>query len=254
MTTLIIKSTFMNVGTIFLILTAVFLSASCKDILGTENVEPTESIEDGLLFHLPLDNNGVDSVNSNHLTIVRDGVYVQDRNRNELSALSLNGSSSFVDIISPLSAAQDFFSLSYWVKSFSLSSGRSYVIALRQESYFDMFFELDELVVQAKFSKALASDPSFFVRSQVTTAEWAHIVVRYDKSDSIEIFVNGTLADRITDMSRGVFSENDSSVNSAIGCLNLPGRESDFWEGIIDDIRIYDRLLSDEEVTFLANN
>ncbi|MFC4993739.1 LamG domain-containing protein [Rubritalea tangerina] len=82
---------------------------------------------------------------------------------------------------------------------------------------------------------------------------WNHVVLQYDltSNSTLNVYVNGTLRDTVTDTS-GTFSftglhlggSRDGSV-AAIGDRD--------WDGMMDEVALWDRSLTSDEVTSLYN-
>lgn len=77
----------------------------------------------------------------------------------------------------------------------------------------------------------------------LSTNEWKHVVCRFTKSNTIEIFINGSLVGR-TNITRGDVAAK-GSLSSTIGCY---GGSSNHWKGSLDDVRFYNRAISNEEI------
>lgn len=97
-----------------------------------------------------------------------------------------------------------------------------------------------------------SSSMSFFVEdwwsnyahaSNVTTTDWNHVVGMWDES-TISIYVNGSLRD--TDSYSGNMKNNQRVE------IGRCGNDNYNINGKIDDVRIYDRVLTPEEITALA--
>jgi len=73
--------------------------------------------------------------------------------------------------------------------------------------------------------------------------QWVHMACVRDGSMKY-LYINGELD--ITGTTAGVLTGTDSSVYS--GCLENAGFKSRFFNGLIDDIRIYNHALSQEEI------
>lgn len=90
-----------------------------------------------------------------------------------------------------------------------------------------------------------------YVQETVTAGEWIHIVARYDtKTNWIYIFKNGIAKDHD--------QLNESEYNVVQGNGTAPFRMGTrslwtFFQGRIDDVRIYNRALSDSEILALYN-
>lgn len=88
-----------------------------------------------------------------------------------------------------------------------------------------------------------------YVQGKVVPGEWLHIAARYDmESNTIAIFRNGEKMDQdsLYDITYKVIPENgDAPVR--MGTRSLWS----FFKGKIDDVRFYDRALSDDEIRAL---
>jgi len=80
----------------------------------------------------------------------------------------------------------------------------------------------------------------------VSTGEWHHVAGLYDDADEDwRLYVDGTLESEVSDATGALTS--DVTWN-AIGCHNKQGSTVNFVSGTIDEPRIYDRALSQNEV------
>ncbi|MCQ2061668.1 MAG: LamG domain-containing protein [Fibrobacter sp.] len=90
-----------------------------------------------------------------------------------------------------------------------------------------------------------------YVQETVTAGEWIHIVARYDtKTNWIYIFKNGVAKDhdQLNESEYNVVQENGTAP------FRMGTRSKwSFFQGRIDDVRIYNRALSDEEILALYN-
>ena len=80
---------------------------------------------------------------------------------------------------------------------------------------------------------------------------FVHIALTFD-SGAIELFVDGTLEDSGTNPSEIPSSGPTSTTNFQIGGPDAGG--FDYYDGLIDDVRFYNKALSSAEVTNLINN
>lgn len=80
--------------------------------------------------------------------------------------------------------------------------------------------------------------------------EWAHVAFSYIPSTILNIYVNGVLD--ATTSSSIVTSIFDNSADVFIG--NRDGLPSNYFSGLIDEVRIYNRALSAKEVMDLYNS
>ncbi len=84
--------------------------------------------------------------------------------------------------------------------------------------------------------------------SDVPLGEWHHVTATYDTTDGAKIYLDGVLegtntdTDGITVGSYPVFIGDNSQQTGRL------------WDGLIDDVRIYDRVLSAAEISELSGN
>ena len=74
---------------------------------------------------------------------------------------------------------------------------------------------------------------------------WYHVAGTYD-SDTLRLYVNGYLVDSNTDPSGPI---QDTSNILAIGTWSMP---TDYFEGLADEVRVYNRVLTEQEIGMLA--
>ena len=90
-----------------------------------------------------------------------------------------------------------------------------------------------------------------YVQEQVQENEWIHFVARYDvESNKITLFKNGSQKDQddLYDATYGVQVQNGTAP------LRLGTRSQwSYFQGRIDDLRIYNRALSESEILELFN-
>lgn len=93
---------------------------------------------------------------------------------------------------------------------------------------------------------------SFFVQNwwnnyaratSITTTNWNHIVGMWDGT-TISIYVNGTL--------RGTDTFSGSMTNNNTVQMGRCGRNTNNFDGKVDDVRIFNRILTSNEITALA--
>ncbi|MDQ2903302.1 MAG: DUF5127 domain-containing protein [Chloroflexota bacterium] len=78
---------------------------------------------------------------------------------------------------------------------------------------------------------------------------WYHLVGIHDAgSNQIKLYVNGTLV-----ATRSVVPAWNATGETVIGHAKWGGGSVDFWPGLIDDVRVYNRVLSDQDVRDIYN-
>jgi hypothetical protein len=89
--------------------------------------------------------------------------------------------------------------------------------------------------------------------SQLPVGEWVHVAYTYDGTrGSAQIYLNGQLDAEAT-QAVGSFETRESMIR-----ISMPKSEGvdEFraWQGLIDEVRIYERALSNEEIQELYGN
>jgi hypothetical protein len=164
-------------------------------------------------------------------------------------AYSFNGNGDYLEAPSLGSGFSSGFSVAVWIKPVFHGAGSSNHI-LSYESGNDSntvfrFEQDDDSAGELDFG--VRSDSSSFTEISYTGLvenTWSHLVGSFDGS-VIELYHNGSL----------VGSSPASVVNDSANFFKMGARHitQDYWEGYIDDIRIYKKGLSIDEVDLLLN-
>ncbi|MEF8867572.1 MAG: LamG-like jellyroll fold domain-containing protein [Haloarculaceae archaeon] len=99
-----------------------------------------------------------------------------------------------------------------------------------------------------------STEYNYEYESNVQSTRWQHLAMRWESGERIELFVNGTeLAYRtpLGGTPPGVPMENVEFLALARSQKDDTGA---LWDGRIDEVRIYDRALSADEIDSLASN
>ena len=104
------------------------------------------------------------------------------------------------------------------------------------------------------FGVCLGTDPnnwySVDMPDTLKAKKWHFVVGRYTKGQKVELLFNGNLIGSLAlpDISLYQIAE-DPNNYSAIGTVS--NQANYYWVGVLDDIRVYNRALSDAEVQSL---
>jgi hypothetical protein len=85
------------------------------------------------------------------------------------------------------------------------------------------------------------------VNVDVTTTEWHHLALAWNGAGTATAYVDGVAADEIA-----VGSASPAFLNWRIGCHFFSGSNQRHWSGSADDVRIYSRALSADDMLTLA--
>ena len=161
------------------------------------------------------------------------------------SAIHFNGISDYVTVPTTpsLNIDLDAVSLSVWVKLEELPSqisGSYGPIYDSDDDYYVLYLDKgnEELRFKVKDNNGLTSRPGI-PQSALTLNEWIHIVGVYNGKEAM-IYLNGELMDSHTTTGIGNLGQNQSA--------QLGRDNGNYFKGGIDEFRIYERPLTQQEV------
>lgn len=160
-----------------------------------------------------------------------------DRKGTANQAYSFNGTSDYIAIpaINGLSTTQ---TISMWIKPTSFSAGMNqYLIDEGSNIYQIQLYDADDNdgLPKITFNGQLGA-------SELPTANaWYHVIAIARPSGANSIYINGNL-----DSSPSVENKTPSTIN-----IGRYGGASNYFNGSIDDVRIYSRALNQTEITSL---
>jgi len=174
------------------------------------------------------------STNNNH-GMVYGATLVADRDGNSNSAYFLDGVDDSIVIPESVLNDENNISVSLWIKC-PLSSHLKYFYLGND---FGIWQKNDSVGIAITLD-GMGTNSAW---GDITPDQWVHMSGTYN-GDTIKAYVNGLLA--METSWSGAIADNDR--NMIIGFFNQV-----FWEGTIDDIRIYNRTLSPEAIDSLFN-
>lgn len=207
----------------------------------------------GLVAYYPFTGNANDFSGNNLNGIVTGAILTTDRFGNANSAYSFNGSTDNISITT--NSLLDFqtankFSLSYWINPTSLSISQLNVILSKQtgsgssQDGWNSNIEINSNKYRIQNGTS-SSSCTFSAASPIITSNLDyHIVQIYDNGTS-SIYINGVLADQTS--CTALIGGNSS--NLLIGNATWTNINTKGFTGKIDDIAIYNRVLTSTEVT-----
>ncbi|MCP4132109.1 MAG: LamG domain-containing protein [bacterium] len=231
------------------ILLASFANFNCDNLYhDTTSRIPAASI--GLMTYYTFNGNANDSSGSYHGTVQGGAVLAADRYGRSNSAYDFDGTDDYITTgITDLSGN---FTLSVWIYP-DVSQTGAIISKQTDESnnldYAEFSLRIDTYsFLELVLGKSNAESEIRNVDS-VENNTWYHIIVTYDGS-YINCYVNGSF----TGFSLLRSEERRTGSNQLrIGAHRYNGSVTDAFKGTIDDVRIYNRALSMEEITELYN-
>jgi len=250
-----------------------FIAVSCE--------KESDPLEKGLIFYYPFDGNANDAGgNKNHGIDQTSGNYVSGIRG---KALDFNGTSDYIELSKTINSGNGL-TFSFWIKSRGAAGIENNGVIIgkyNMTSRFRCFLiysfgsyenRLDNRLSAAFYKKgnssayhdnvkswlnaeelaAFPSDPSLWTIAnpvRIETGAWTHCVINLTETD-IEAWVNGTLR---TKKQREYQVYFDSPMEAVyIGnSLSLGAGSNNHFNGVLDELRIYNRGLTGEEIQIL---
>jgi len=202
--------------------------------------------ENGLVAYWALDENSgntaTDSAGSNTGTLLNGPTWTTGQYN---SALSFDGTDDYVDLGTGNFNLTDSLTVSAWVNVSSANSGYATIIGRGQYLY-PFWLQLD-IENKIRFGIRTTSANYLTTDTRLNTGQWYHLAATYQNGERI-IYINGqpSKSDTLT----GALYQK-SGEKTLLG--NTPNSTA-YFNGTIDDVRIYNRALSAQEISDLYNN
>ncbi|MBX2985484.1 MAG: DNRLRE domain-containing protein [Bacteroidia bacterium] len=215
------------------------------------NPENQPTLSDSLSAHYPFNGNANDESGNGNDGTVNGATLVADRFGNPNSAYSFNGIDNLIEIAnSILPNTPTSYSISVWINPFTSTDGS--IIGDRSSSSWDYkyFMNTNPLRLSTSSNINTCVNSTFFDSQTVNLNTWQHLTVTLNTSDNtIKSYINGSLVD-----SHNGFCWPNQMTATTIGASPNPAGQIDYYyNGIIDDIRIYKRVLTQSEIEALFN-
>ena len=218
------------------------------------------NLQNGLVGHWPFCGNANDESGNGNDGVVNGATLTSDRCGNANSAYDFDGVDDGIDISSTSIDLfnYDIMTISCWVNIYgpgSNSNGGAIIGKYTQGDIYNSSFALQHKNNAALQAIGLGTDDWNSVDNVFTYGSWTHVVVEYNRLDSsVSIFANDVL------ITQGPLTYNNGNLADTlvtIGRVNagtLGAPNSNHLHGQIDDIGIWDRALSTQEINQLYNN
>lgn len=230
-----------------------FFNGSVDDVAVWNTTLTAQQVRDAHLSYSPLSSNGLvsyykldessgnaaDNVGSFTLTNT-DATYSTGKINN---GAVFNGSSAKLVTSSDLTTPK---SISAWVKK-TTNGGEDDIFAKWYTAKQDLVFWTDATGQVGIYANAFGEN--FNTTITLTTGVWYHVcyVNKIDGTNS-KIFINGVEAASAT----GTTLSNSTSINASIGANSA--ESSNYFDGMIDEVGIWSRALTADEVSQLYNS
>jgi hypothetical protein len=218
-------------------------------VSATNSLQAQNFLTNGLAAYYPLDGNAIDASGNGMNGTVAGATLTTDRFGSAKSAYQFNGSNwiQLPDQILPALPAE--LTLSLWV----LGGNGPYNA---QQEMIDLTTRRGECGFAIApgttgswvFGAHLQNSGWQEIQSPITPNTWTHLAGAFKQGQYIQFWVNGSLVQSNSIPNDTLFTLPGYELNSALGIYDwAPGPYLGFT-GAIDDVRIYNRALSSEEV------
>ena len=215
-------------------------------------------LNDGLILYFPFNGNANDESSYSNNGDVYGAALTLDRFNNINSAYSFDGIDDYISVKdNDLLDLTDTFSFSLCIKQINTESNGYRIIdkSIPGEGIIEGYV-LDTYGngVHGNQIRLTGLSSSPYGNTIYTLNEWQHIVVVFNNGIT-NFYINGNF-DGSRENSNESFVTNDLNIfigKAHIGCNGLCGIREHF-NGSIDDIRIYNRILNYDEIIKLYNN
>jgi hypothetical protein len=232
--------------------------------ISTQDSIPTW-LTNGLVAYYPFNGNANDESGNGNNGTVNGATLTRDRLGNGSKAYSFDGVNDFINCgIFNLNSNQ--ISINLWINESAVSSNRNVIISKYDgvsypgDNSISRTFSLirHDASYQNRFHAQISFDgintfESFSSEFGVPQI-WRMITISYD-GNLLKWYFNGVFHSQVQINSlSNLFSSNTPIY---VGCFsdgNSPESALGFFNGQIDDIRIYNRALSQSEITYLATH
>ena len=212
-----------------------------------ESVEPVDPGVTNLVAHWAMDGNSLDVTGNGHDAQVGSEVVFEEGYADQAAYFSGNDYVSY--LLCDNSSGLDFvdgLTISVWIRSYWLSDQWASVITKGLQSW-RLMRNGSSSALSFHFNALGGGEYQANGSTNVLDGQWHHVMAIYDGSQ-IRLYIDGEL-----DASAAAGSVNTSGDPVYIGSRvnNTANRN---WIGNIDDVRLYDIALTEQNLLYLADN
>ena len=198
-----------------------------------------DNLTNGLVAYYPLNGNANDESGNGIDGVAYNVSPTTDRFGHPSAAMTFNGTNSYVDFGAPASLQfTGDFTITAWV-NFTGGSLNPRVVSYGEAFGYELF--TSDPSSTRRFYLYVGGNPLSISDNTFSGGEW-HFVAARRSGATVNIFANGTFASTNTVLATPVFTG-----NLTLGRKSIDGFDN-FWGGAMDEVRFYNRALSDSEV------
>jgi hypothetical protein len=150
------------------------------------------------------------------------------------------------------------FSLCAWINIESFGGGADYVIVSKYDSTgafreYTFFIDDDKLTIVCSHANDFGQRIGRYYNTALSTGVWYFVVATYDGTElegGLDLYINATNVDDQSQSAGAYTGMTNTNSKLAIGAQGNP---SNYFDGFIDEVRLYNKTLSQAEVSELYN-
>ena len=216
------------------------------------------NIDSGLVAYYPFNGNANDESGNGNNGTVNGATLTSDRFGNANKAYSFNGTQNYIEVPDQTTLRfNSSFSISLWFSFNSFNFNPSDIAfiskALGSDYYdsYEVYYDWHYRFSAAYCNTGGCDEVDYFNTPSINN--WYHIVSLFDKgSNTMKLYLNGILAVN-TPLVNSSFTLDYDNNSLLIGVDSEYGANDQFFDGKLDDIRLYNRLLTETEIQQLYN-
>jgi hypothetical protein len=215
----------------------------------------TGSINDGLIAYYPFNGNALDRSGNTNNGVVNGATLSEDIFGHPKSAYLFNGTGNYISLLPSANfKGLNNYSISLWVKPTEIVYNSGEMIYSLGSNVLGpvqgLTYQSNTTLFAGSYNVGTNPIQSYSRSCCFNTNSWVYVVVT--RSDThINLYINGSLISPQPESATNGQSADYGTVSAAI----LGGRSSldyqYFFKGIIDEVRIYNRALSSDEILTL---
>ncbi|MEO5586052.1 MAG: LamG-like jellyroll fold domain-containing protein [Flavobacteriales bacterium] len=226
------------------------LSSFCILYLIAGGLHAQINLDSGLVAHWELDNNGLDSSPNLNNGTPYGPIPVSDRFGNDSSAYQFNGTSAYVDLPTVFTTPPSAVTFSAWFKvPTTFTEGK--LIHHGDNGEFSMYTDSNSLTVAVHLGTVLPDGWIWTHQKFVDNNNWHFAAGRWEFGQLLELYYDGNFASATTAPEVAMMDPGPQFLSS-LGKYRYSNIS--YYAGLLDDVRIYDRALSNAELDTLYNN
>jgi hypothetical protein len=208
----------------------------------------------GLVAYYPFNGNAKDESGNGNDGTVNGATLTKDRFSKTDGAYYFDGVDDYIDggNNAILNGNWNGVSLSAWIKPYSHIAGVQQIVGKwavsLQNDHYSLFLHGNRLLMAV--SDGARAESGGYGKTNLKSNEWYHVVGVWKNNREYNVYVNGIIDGTQTQTGYGM--NKNSPITLKIGREKIGVNRA--FHGIIDDVSVYNRALSDSEVQQLYNN